>query len=170
MTNLILRFDPTRVSLPHNVEMFIEVEKIARSIQKLETIISVLILAFKTEEIIIYPLIGHLDECTRIIEKYIRLNVVYKLVYGCNFLSKLKTVYARIENLIDSSRSELNSNGELLDEFRRTFPHLVYAMFDSFFMRKYKAAQVGGEKVGRVESVESLVDQALYGIQEMHRF
>lgn len=184
MTNLILRFDPSRVNLPHNIEMFIEVEKMARSIQKLETVTSVLIGAFMSEENIIYPLIGHLDECTRIIEKYIRLNVVYKLVYGCNFLSKLKIVYARIDNLMGTSRIDLKSNVELTAEFKRVYPELVYLLFDSFLVSKVRAqVDSSGASVTtrsttsaqkshhRGETVESLVEQALNSSQyDSHRF
>lgn len=171
MTNLILRFDPSRVALPYNIEMLIEVEKMARSIQKLETLTSVLIMAFMNEESVIYPLIGHLDECTRIIEKYIRLNVVYKLVYGCNFLSKLKAVYARIDNLMDTSRIELKSNAELSVEFKRAYPELVYLLYDSFLMSKVKAQVDGGGKNGRKNTVENLVDEALKShLDSQHRF
>lgn len=170
MTNLILRFDPSRVALPHHVEVFIEIEKMARSIQKLESVTSVLVMTFMSEESIIYPLIGHLDECTRIIEKYIRLNVVYKLVYGCCFLSKLKAVYARIENLMETSRVELKSETELAAEFKRVYPELVYLLYDSFLMSKVRA-QVHG--AARRDGVENLVDQAVSSLSssyDSHRF
>lgn len=130
MTNLIIRFDNRKVKLPFNVEMFTEVEKIGRIFQKLEAVLGCLIMIFKGEENIIYPLIGHLDECTRIIEKYIRLNVLYKLIYGACFLSKLKTVTKRVEELMDSSRLSLNSSRDLIQEFRLKYPELLYVVFD----------------------------------------
>lgn len=160
MSKLILRFDPSRVELPYNVEMFMEVEKIGRSIQKIEAIVSTLIMWFKNEEHIINPLIGHLDECTRIVEKYIRLNVVYKLVYGSNFLSKLKIVYARIESLMETSRVSLSSSREINAEFKRSFPELVYTLYDSFLNAKAKAQPKENSKRSLVQ-VEDIVNQVL---------
>lgn len=136
MSNLIMRFDPSRVRLPYNVEMFMEVEKLGRLVQRLETVVCALAFSYKSEEHVLNPLSGHLDECTRIIEKYIRLNVVYKLVYGCAFLSKLKIVWTRIEATMDSSRLNIASKRELADEFRRVYPQLVYSIFDSFAATK----------------------------------
>lgn len=145
---IIVRYDRKLVQMPDSMQAFRQIELMGRCIQQLELVLFSLILVIKTHEDVIYPLSGHLDECTRIIEKYIRLNVIYKLVYGAAFLSKLKPTFKRIEELMEQQQTtsatattkfKLNSSEFVLSEFEHSYAELLYLLDESFVNVKIKA-------------------------------
>ena len=64
--------------------------------KNLEAILSYGILLFKNEDEILNPLLDNVDECTKILKKFIGLHPLYKILCGVNYLSKLKVYMKKI--------------------------------------------------------------------------
>lgn len=115
-----------------------EVNKMGRIFQHLETILAYGILLFSNEDEILNPLLDHVDECTRILEKFASLHPVYKILCGTNYLSKIKVVIKKIVDLLDNSKLKFNSPKEFLTELRQRYPGLLYLLCESFLNDKLK--------------------------------
>jgi hypothetical protein len=138
-TGMVVRYDRSSNLAPENTEVFRQIERIGRLFQQLELLLSCLIFGYKNEEEIIYPLCGHIDECTRIIEKYIRLHIAYKLVYGPAFLSKLKVTFKRAEDLMETSKLRVDSTRVMANELKLKYPELLCFLYETFLNVKIKA-------------------------------
>ena len=133
-----------------------EIKKIGRLFQKFETIISYGILLFKNEDDILQPLLVHIDECTRILEKFSALHPLYKIILGKNYLSKLKLVVKKIVTLLEGSKLKLNSPKSFLQEFNKTYPNLLCVVCEAFVNDKLK------KKIEFLpDPIEKLVNDAL---------
>lgn len=109
-----------------------EIIGIGRVFQHLETILSYGILIFKNEDEILNPLLDHVDECTRIMDKFAKLHPLYKILCGTNYLSKMKVVVKKIVALLESSKLKVNSPKEFLTEFKQRYPDLLYLLCESY--------------------------------------
>lgn len=117
---------------------FEEINKVARVFQHIETILSYGILAFKNEDEILNPLLDHVDECSRILEKFAALHPLYQVLLGKNYLSNLKVVLKKILNLLKQSKLKFNSPREFLSEVKKQYPDLVYVLCKDLLDDKLK--------------------------------
>lgn len=115
-----------------------EVKEVAKAFQYIETILSYGILAFKNEEEILNPLLDHVDECTRILNKFIDLHPLYQIILGTNYLSKLKVILKKIIELLKSSKLQINSPKEFLSEVKAQYPNLIYIVCKDMLDEKLK--------------------------------
>jgi hypothetical protein len=137
---------------------FEEVKSIGRFFQHLETIMSYGILLFKNEDEILDPLLGHIDECVRILEKFVVLHPLYQILCGKNYLSKLKVVVKKIVSLLENSSLKMNSPSSFLKEFNKNYPNLLYIVCESFVNDKIK------NKIEKLpDPIENLINGALDG-------
>lgn len=143
---------------PGTNPLLAEVETVGGLFQKLETVLCYLVLFFKDEEDILYPLSGHVDECTRIIEKYCNLNIVYKITYGANFLNKIKVVLRRIFALFELSKLNINSPRDIIVEFKRRYSDLIFILFDSSLNQK-----------NNTETIDQIINEVLDSVLEKLR-
>jgi hypothetical protein len=116
-----------------------EVKVIGKFFQKIETLLCYLILLFKNDEEIIFPLAGHIDECSRIIRKYCSIHIIYKISYGKNFMSKLKVAVKRVIDLLSTTKLALNSPKQFFNEFKEKYSDLLYLLFESYVNIKVKS-------------------------------
>jgi hypothetical protein len=112
--------------------VFEEVNMIGRFVQHLETVLTYGILLFKNEDDVLNPILDEVDECTRILKKYVELHPLYKILCGPNYLSKLKVIIKKIVNILDNSRLKFNSPKEFLAEFKQKYPNLLYLLCESY--------------------------------------
>jgi len=119
-------------------ESYAEVMRIGRLFQHLETVLSYGIILFSNEDQILNPLLDLVDECTRIIEKFVGLHLLYKIILGKNYLSKLKVVFKEIIQLLSNSKLKFNSPREFLGEFNSRFPNLLYLLCEGYANDKLK--------------------------------
>ena len=116
-----------------NTKAFEEIEAMGALFQKVEIILSYLIILFKNEEDLLYPLAGHLEECTRIIEMYCSMHFVYKVYYGKNYLNKLKIVAKSVLELVfEREHFKFKTATEVIEEIRKYFPDLAVLMLQSY--------------------------------------
>lgn len=105
------------------------IESVGKTLQKIEGFLIYSIIFTKNQEDILYPLSGHLDECSRILEKFCNLHILFKLANGDSFLKKLNIIVKRIIDLLESSNSKLKlKDYETKDakEYMEYFSELVY--------------------------------------------
>jgi hypothetical protein len=135
-----------------------EISSMGRLFQHLETILTYGILIFENEDEILNPLLDHVDECTRILDKFNELHPLYKILCGKNYLSKMKVVIKKIIKLLDESDLKFNSPKEFLAEFKKTYPNLLYLICDSIIKDKIK------NKFGSMsDPIDSVMSNALDG-------
>ena len=118
--------------------VFEQVTSVGRFFQHLETIMSYGVLLFSNEDEILNPLLEHVDECSRILEKYFTLHPMYKILLGPNYLSKLKVVIKKIVALLEGSDLKINSPDEFLKELKQKYPNLLYMLCESVLNDKLK--------------------------------
>jgi hypothetical protein len=133
-----------------------EIKTIGKLFQNLETIISYGILAFSNENDLLEPLLDHVDESTRILEKFFGLHPLFKLLCGKNYLSKLKAIFKKIVQLLENSKLKFNSPKEFLKEFNKNYPNLLYLICESLLNDKLKT------KLDKLpEPMQNFLDDAL---------
>ncbi len=107
------------------------IEKIGKTIQKIEGFLIYSIIFTKNQEDILYPLSGHLEECSRILEKFCNLHILFKLANGDSFLTKLNIIVKRIIDLFESSNSKLklkDYDTKDAKEYMEYFSELIYTI------------------------------------------
>lgn len=117
---------------------FEEISQVAKIFQHIETILSYGILAFKNEDDILGPLLDHVDECSRILEKFAALHPLYQVLLGKNYLSNLKVVVKKMFYLLKQSKLKFNSPREFLSEVKKQYPDLVYVLCKDLLDDKLK--------------------------------
>jgi len=133
-----------------------DIKAIGKLFQKLETIFSYGVLLFKNEDQLLEPLLGLIDECTRILDKFNVLHPLYKIILGKNYLSKLKVIVKQIVTLLENSNLKLNSPSSFLKEFNKNYPNLLYVVCESFVNDKIK------QKIEILpDPIEKLINNAL---------
>jgi hypothetical protein len=110
-----------------------EITHTGRFFQHLETIMTYGILAFSNEDEVLTPILDNLDECTRILDKFGKLHIIYKLLCGKNYLSKMKQCMSNIIHLLEKSNLKINSPQQFLAEVQKTYPNLLAMIFDLSF-------------------------------------
>jgi hypothetical protein len=107
------------------------IESIGKTLQKIEAFLIYTIIFTKNQEDILYPLSGHLDECSRILEKFCHLHILFKLTNGDSFLNKLNVIVKRIIDLFESSNSKLklkDFDSREAKEYMEYFSELIYTI------------------------------------------
>lgn len=99
--------------------------------KKFEIILIFLLMQYKDKEDFIYPIAGHIDECSRIIEKYCSLNIIFKITFGNNYLNKLRIVVIRILDMFEASKFKLENNSEINKIFKEKYSQLLNLMYKS---------------------------------------
>ncbi|CAF0780645.1 unnamed protein product [Brachionus calyciflorus] len=94
-------------------------------VEDIETIIFFLIFYFENREEVLFPLSGHLDEISRIMEKYLSFHIVYRITYAANYLSKAKSVVNRIISLFEKNLEELENLIFVMNELKRRYLDLI---------------------------------------------
>ena len=117
-----------------------EIVNFGRFFQHLETILTYGILIFSNEDTVLNPLLDEIDECTRILTKFNGLHVLYKIVCGRNYLSKLKVVIKKIIHLFENSKLKINSPNEFIKELSKTYPNLLKMLIESILPDKIENA------------------------------
>ena len=95
-------------------------------IEDLETIIFFLIFYFENQESILYPLSHHLNETSRMLEKYLKYHVAFRITYGSNYLNQIKSIVNQITKLFEDDLAEIRSHTFVLNELRRRYLDLVF--------------------------------------------
>jgi hypothetical protein len=108
-----------------------EILNLGHFFQHMETLMTYGILLFSNEADVLNPLLDLLDECARILSKFNSLHVVYKIVCGKNYLSKLRVVIKKILELAKNSKLKFNSPVEFIAELKTTYPNLLYMLIQS---------------------------------------
>lgn len=115
-----------------------QVNTIGRFFQHLDTILSYGILIFKNEDEVLNPLLDQVDECTRILRKYLKLHPLYKIICGKNYLSKLNQIIHNIVSILDNSNLKINSPKEFMIELQEKYPNLLFLVAESILQDKIK--------------------------------
>jgi hypothetical protein len=111
---------------------FKQIEAIGVFFQKLEAVLFYLIISFKDDELLLYPLAGHLEECSRIIDIYCSLHSVYKFYYGFNYLNRIKLITKKIIDLLfETRRFEFSQPSEIIAEMRLGFFKLLNILYSN---------------------------------------
>lgn len=158
-----------RIIQQNNESAFQEVQYIGRLFQHLETILSYGILLFKNEDEILNPLLDYVDECSRILEKYVSLHIIYKILCAKNYLSKLKVVFKDIVRLLENSKLKFNSPKEFLAEFNQNYPNLLYLVCESLVNDKFKK-KIEFLPDGIENAINDAVDDALSKFKNKFKF
>jgi hypothetical protein len=114
-----------------NNAAFEQITTIGRFFQHLETILAYGVLIFSNEDEVLNPLLDQVDECSRILEKYLQLHIIYKIICGRNYLSKLKVIVKNIIQIIDDSNLKVNKPREFLSELKKRYPNLLFLLCES---------------------------------------
>lgn len=114
-----------------NSAAFEQITTIGRFFQHLETILAYGVLIFSNEDDVLNPLLDQVDECSRILEKYLKLHIVYKIICGRNYLSKLKVIVKNIIKIMDDSNLKINKPREFLSELNKRYPNLLFLLCES---------------------------------------
>lgn len=139
-----------------------EVRKMGRFFQHLETIMSYGVLLFSNDAQLLTPILDHMDECTRILTKFNGLHIVYKLICGKNYLSKVKVQIKAIIKLLDDSDLKFNSPKEFIAEIKSTYPNLLYMLLKSVVDGHHSSS--GGGLFGLISlpsGMQKAVEEAL---------
>jgi hypothetical protein len=115
-----------------------QINTIGRFFQQLDTILSYGILIFKNEDEILNPLLDQVDECTRILRKFLQLHPLYKIICGKNYLSKLNQLVHNIVTILDNSNLKINSPKEFMIELQEKYPNLLFLVAESILQDKIK--------------------------------
>lgn len=153
----VSRADAVQLSATNTVK---EIGIIGKMMQNIELILTYGILALKNEDDVLQPLSDHVDECTKILDKYSQLHPLYKLVCGGNYLSKLRVFINKIVNLLKNSQLKLNSPEEFLGEVKQRYPELLRMLADDLIkdtINKHIADKLP-------EGVDNLLDNAVNSI------
>lgn len=108
-----------------NLSSLEQVNRIGRFFQHLDTILSYGILTFKNEYQVLNALLDQVDECTRILRKYSQLHLLYKIIYGNSYLSKLNDIIHNVVSILDNSNLKLNSAEEFTIELQDKYSKLL---------------------------------------------
>ena len=135
-----------------------QITSIGRFFQHLETILSYGVLLFRNEDEVLNPLLDQIDEVTRILEKYLKLHLLYKIISGRNYLSKVKVIIKKIIEIIESSHLKINKPREFLKELSLKYPNLLYLLCESVINDKIK------QKIDFLpDGIENAINSALDG-------
>jgi hypothetical protein len=108
-----------------------QVSQMGKFFQCTETIITYGILAISDEQHTLEKIMDNIDECSRILNKFAGLHIVYKVICGTKYLSKLSEFAANIINLLEHSNLKINSPGQFVSDLKRSYPKLLFMLVDS---------------------------------------
>lgn len=153
----VSRADAVQLSAANTVK---EIGLIGRMMQNIELILTYGILVLKNEDDVLEPLSSHIDDCTKILDKYSQLHPLYKVVCGSNYLSKLRVFVNKIVDLLKNSSLKLNSPEEFLNEIKQRYPDLLRFLADDLIQETFKKHIA--DKLP--DGVENLLDNAVNSI------
>lgn len=131
----LTRSDALQLAASNTVQ---EVGLIGKMMQNIELVLTYGILALKNEDDVLKPLSNHVDDCTKVLEKYSQLHPLYKVICGSNYLSKLRVFVNQIVDLLKNSKLKLNSPEEFLHEIKDRYPELLRLLADDIINEKFK--------------------------------
>lgn len=98
---------------------------IGQFFQQLETVLSYGVLIFSNQVAVLNPVLDQIDEVSNILEKYMNLHILYKILCGPSYLSKLQNNLKKILNLFENSDLKMNSPQDFLNEVKDKYPDLL---------------------------------------------
>jgi hypothetical protein len=104
---------------------------IGQFFQQLETVLSYGVLIFSNEEAVLNPVLDQVDECANTLEKYMNLHILYKILLGPSYLSKLQVNIQKILDLFERSSLKINSPQDFLNEVKDKYPDLLKIICES---------------------------------------
>lgn len=119
-----INFRKTNISWIENIKKDLNFTQ--NFIEDLETIIFFLIFYFENHEGILYPLSHHLNEISRMLEKYLKYHIVFRTTYGNNYLNQIKSIVNQIIKLFEDDLAEIKSHTFVLNELRRRYLDMVF--------------------------------------------
>jgi hypothetical protein len=108
-----------------------QVSQMGKFLQCTETIITYGILVISDEQHTLEKIMDNIDECSGILNKFAGLHIVYKLICGTKYLSKLSAIVANIIDLLEHSNLKINSPGQFISDLKRSYPKLLFMLVDS---------------------------------------
>ena len=126
---------------------------IGQFFQQLETVLSYGVLIFSNEEQVLNPVLDQIDNCSKILDKYLDLHILYKVLLGPSYLSKLQLIVKKILQLFENSRLKINSPQEFLNEVKDNYPELLKLICET----------MGDELKDKLNSLPNNINNAFNG-------
>jgi vacuolar-type H+-ATPase subunit H len=117
--------------MSEQVAMANQVSHVGGVLQLVETIVTYGILSLSDEQHTLDKLLDDVDEVCRVLNKFVKLHVVYKVICGVKYLSKLSIHAQSIVNLLQHSGLRLDSPGRFVDVLKRSYLNLIFTLFES---------------------------------------